>query len=406
MEVEVMEKVQRQVPTLRFPGFKGAWKNVSLENATGKTISYGIVQAGEHVEGGMPYIKSIDLNDELSLDRLQRTSMAIAHKYRRSEVIPGDIVFSLRGNIGVSQIVPSAIEVANLTQGTARISVSSEHSNVFVQKALQTEKIIKHVLAVMKGSTFQEISLGDLRQVEIHAPTLPEQQKIAAFLGAVDRRIQQLKRKQELLEQYKKGVVQQLFAQELRFKREDGGEFPEWEEKRFDELAKRVTTKFDPTKSESRKCIELEHVEKGTGTINGYLDSSTQLSLKSAFKRGDVLYGKLRPNLRKFHLATFDGVCSSEIWVFRGHNFDNRLLFYLVQSDAFNEAATMSSGSKMPRAEWSTVAETTFNVPTSLEEQSRIAGFLMALDAKVAGVAQAVVAAQRWKKGLLQQMFV
>ncbi len=66
----------------------------------------------------------------------------------------------------------------------------------------------------------------------------------------------------------------------------------------------------------------------------------------------------------------------------------------------------MSSGSKMPRAEWSTVAETTFNVPTSLEEQSRIAGFLMALDAKVAGVAQAVAAAQKWKKGLLQQMFV
>jgi type I restriction enzyme S subunit len=256
------------------------------------------------------------------------------------------------------------------------------------------------------GFALQHITKGTIEAWKSRIPTLPEQQKIAAFLGAVDRKIQQLKRKQALLEEYKKGVVQQLFAQELRFKRKDGGEFPEWEEKRFDELAKRVTTKFDPTKSESRKCIELEHVEKGTGTINGYLDSSTQLSLKSAFKRGDVLYGKLRPNLRKFHLATFDGVCSSEIWVFRGHNFDNRLLFYLVQSDAFNEAATMSSGSKMPRAEWSTVAETTFNVPSSLEEQSRIAGFLMALAAKVAGVAQALAAAQQWKKGLLQQMFV
>src|SRR5690606_23642331 len=86
------------------------------------------------------------------------------------------------------------------------------------------------------GATINQITNASLNSFKFYFPTLPEQQKIAAFLGAVDRKIQQLKRKQALLEQYKKGVVQQLFSQELRFKREDGAEFPEWEETRLGDV--------------------------------------------------------------------------------------------------------------------------------------------------------------------------
>ena len=105
-------------PRLRFPEFHdaGEWVSEALENLTSAKISYGIVQAGPHVSDGMPYIKSTDLNSRLCLANLARTSDTIAQKYRRSEVLPGDIVFSLRGNIGVAQIVPETIPVANLTQ--------------------------------------------------------------------------------------------------------------------------------------------------------------------------------------------------------------------------------------------------------------------------------------------------
>jgi len=403
MEVATVKRTQK-VPAIRFAGFNEPWKLYPL-GEVGETrggLTYTPADVVE--EGGTLVLRSSNIQDgQIAFDDCVYVSCAVPSK---SIVRDGDILLCVRN--GSRQLIGKSLLITKEHAGHAFgafMSVYRSECSGFVSELMNSHGFYQQVHEHL-GATINQITNASLNSFKFYFPTLPEQQKIAAFLGAVDRKIQQLKRKQELLERYKKGVVQKLFSQELRFKREDGGEFPEWEEKRFDELAKRVTTKFDPTQSESRKCIELEHVEKGTGAINGYLDSSTQLSLKSAFKRGDVLYGKLRPNLRKFHLATFDGVCSSEIWVFRGHNFDSKLLFYLVQSDAFHAAATMSSGSKMPRAEWSTVAETTFNVPTSLEEQSRIAGFLMALDAKVAGVAQAVAAAQKWKKGLLQQMFV
>ena len=409
-----MEKVTHHVPNLRFPGYKGAWKNVSLEDATSKTISYGIVQAGEHVEDGMPYIKSIDLNEELNLDRLQRTSMAIAHKYRRSEVRPGDIVFSLRGNIGVSQIVPSSIEVANLTQGTARISVSKDHSNVFVRTALQTEKVIKHVLAVMKGSTFQEISLGDLREVEIYVPTLPEQQKIAAFLGAVDRKIQQLKRKQALLEQYKKGMVQRLFSQELRFKREDGSAYPEWEEKRLGDVVTftkgKGVSKGDIVEGGVTKCIRYGELYTTYGEVINEVVSATNADPSQLLlsKKNDVIIpssGETQVDIAKASCVMHDGIAlGGDLNVMRTKENGVFLAYYLNGAKR-NAIAEMAQGNSVVHLYSKQLQGISIELP-SLEEQSRIAGFLMALDAKVAGVAKAVATAEKWKKGLLQQMFV
>ena len=108
------------------------WSAKPLADIVKEKISYGIVQAGPHVPDGIPYIKSSDVRGTINPYSLQRTSQEIHFKYRRSSVHPGDIVFSLRGNIGESAIVPASLPEANLTQGTARISVSAEHSNQFL----------------------------------------------------------------------------------------------------------------------------------------------------------------------------------------------------------------------------------------------------------------------------------
>jgi len=199
------------VPRLRFPEFRGAgeWEAKPLKDLCTAKISYGIVQAGPHVPNGMPYIKSTDLNSELCLSNLERTSDVIAKKYRRSEVEPDDLVFSLRGNIGVAKIVPKDIPVANLTQGTARIRTKGPSQ--FYLQAFQSRPVHDRILAVSKGSTFQEISLDDLRKIELFHPEISEQQKIADCLTALDDLITAQSEKIAALKQHKQGLMQQLF---------------------------------------------------------------------------------------------------------------------------------------------------------------------------------------------------
>lgn len=199
------------LPRLRFAEFQSSeeWKEKTLEDLCAAKISYGIVQAGPHVPGGMPYIKSTDLNSALRLEDLSRTSDVIAHKYRRSEVVPGDIVFSLRGNIGTSQIIPPEIPVANLTQGTARMRASG--SAGFLLYALRTAPVHRRILALSKGSTFQEVSLEALRTVSLLHPHESEQLRIAGCLASLDALIAARARKIETLTTHKSGLMQQLF---------------------------------------------------------------------------------------------------------------------------------------------------------------------------------------------------
>jgi len=157
----------------------------------------------------MPYIKSTDLNSELCLSSLECTSDAIAKKYRRSEVVPGDIVFSLRGKIGAAQIVPREIPVANLTQGTARIR--SKGPVRFYIQALQSLAVHSRILGVSKGSTFQEISLDALRNIQLFHPAETEQQRIADCLTSLDDLITAQSAKLSALKTHKKGLMQQLF---------------------------------------------------------------------------------------------------------------------------------------------------------------------------------------------------
>jgi type I restriction enzyme S subunit len=193
---------------------------------------------------------------------------------------------------------------------------------------------------------------------------------------------------------------------ELRFKDDDGEDFPEWEEKVISELVKNISLKFNPKKhSGSFKCIELEHLSKETGELLGYVDAADQKSIKTRFNKNDVLFGKLRPYLKKFLIAPFDGVCSTEIWVLQGKEISNSFLYQLVQTEAFLTLTNIAAGTKMPRADWKIIASATIQCPSD-KEQTKIANFLSAIDDKINQTQKQLDNTKQYKKGLLQKMFV
>lgn len=155
------------------------------------------------------------------------------------------------------------------------------------------------------------------------------------------------------------------------------------------------------------RCVDLEHVEPETGRLLGWDSSGVQASIKTTFKRGDVLFGKLRPYLRKYAIAPFDGICSTEILAIhdRDGQSDNRFLFHLMQGDGvFATVKALSYGTKMPRVSWTDLSDIVLGIPP-LPEQQEIATILSAADDKLAVIARQIEATQALKRGLMHTLF-
>lgn len=179
----------------------------------------------------------------------------------------------------------------------------------------------------------------------------------------------------------------------------------EWEIYDFDKIVMRPQSRHLPNPQIHLRCIELEHLSQGGGSILGYIDSAEQKSMKNEFDEGDVLFGKLRPYLRKYWLAKFGGVCSTEIWVFRVMSdiCTKEYLFNIVSSYNFIQKANVSSGSKMPRAEWGYVSKIPILTPP-LAEQEKIAEILSTWDKAIEKQTQLIQKLELRKKGLMQQL--
>lgn len=185
--------------------------------------------------------------------------------------------------------------------------------------------------------------------------------------------------------------------------------FPEfeddWKEQKFDQIVSLSTDKYNPEKEEvNHRCIELEHIDSESGILLGFTDSINLGSIKNKFEKGDVLFGKLRPYLKKYIIAPFDGVCSSEIWVLKGKSVSNEYLFFLINTSAFIEFANVSSGSKMPRADWKVISAAKFLIP-AFPEQAKIANFLYSIDEKIQALTKKKTLLEYYKKGVMQRLF-
>ncbi len=403
-----MTKAAKSAPPLRYPGFTNDWKKQRLDAVTAR------IQDGTHFspplldEGQYRYISARNIrNGEMLLHDMQYVDEE-HHRdiYKRSDVKFGDVLLTKDGASTGNVCLNELHEEFSLLSSVAFIRADEVNStNEFIYQYLFSPYGQSEVRSVIAGQAITRITLEKLRAFRFAFPTLPEQQKIAAFLGAVDRKIQKLKRKQELLERYKKGVVQQLFSQELRFKKKDGtpsrgasategGEYPEWEEKRLGDICS--TFKSGEGITADQIDIGGEYPVYGGNGLRGFTDSFTHDGFHLLIGRQGALCGNINRVRGKVYISEHAIAVQCD----KSSNTE-----WLAQLLTYMNLNRLSESSAQPGLAVNKLVQLKVAVP-SLEEQSRIAGFLMALDAKVSGVAQAVEAAQKWKKGLLQQMFV
>jgi type I restriction enzyme S subunit len=195
------------------------WDVVELENLvnTDKNITYGIVQAGPYCDGGIPYIRVSDMNSRhLNREGMLLTSPAIAEKFKRSAVSTGDIVYALRGMIGHVHMVPSQLDGANLTQGTARISPCQTINSNYLLWAMKSPYVAVQNDLEAKGSTFREVTLASLRKIKVCVPTIDEQQKIVSVLEGIDEKTFAVQDKLTLIKSIKKALMQDLLTGKVR----------------------------------------------------------------------------------------------------------------------------------------------------------------------------------------------
>jgi type I restriction enzyme S subunit len=252
-----------------------------------------------------------------------------------------------------------------------------------------------------RGLAITRVTLAMIRDLKVPLPSLPIQQMIGA-IGTntldVDAKFDALiaaKREQ------KRGLMQQLLTGKVRFP----GFTEPWKTVRLGEIANLRGSKGTSSHLPHLRCIELEHIESGTGEIIGEASVGSTVSLKTEFAPGDVLFGKLRPYLRKFALVEFAGLCSTEIWALIPDQtvITSGYLRLLVEAPAVQRAANATSGTKMPRADWDVVSTTPVHLPPK-SEQDRITLLASAIDSEIRllSAQRQVLATQR--RGLMERL--
>lgn len=408
-------KSRVRVPKLRFHGFQGDWEEMLLGELTSKPISYGIVQTGANQENGIPCVRVVDLTKaDIDPSDMIKTTKSISDSYSRTLLSEGDIMFPLRGEIGFVRKVTQKLIGANLTRGIANISPNdSVVVSDYLFHSIKSPLVINSISNKVNGSALQEIPLNQLRQVLIPIPSLPEQQKIADFLSAVDRKIEQLVRKKALLEDYKKGVMQKIFSQKLRFKDENGKGYPKWEEKKLGDVAEFFKGKgigkdnVDP--DGSVECIRYGELYTSYTECIGEVFSRTKISDDLYFgKKNDVIIpasGETSIDIARAAYLSRDGIAlGGDINIIRTNEYGLFLAYYLNNAKKM-DIAKMAQGNAVVHLYARQLSHLEISLP-SLPEQQRLANFFSALDAKIEKVAAQIERSREFKKGLLQQMFV
>ncbi len=407
-----MEK-QKKIPKLRFPEFEGEWIQEKLDDVASK------IQDGTHfspellVEGKFLYITSknvkngyIDLSDSYYVSYEDHKNI-----YKRCDTKKGDVLLTKDGTIGQASINTLSEEIS-LLSSVAFIRAKDKYLNEFICQLLLSPEGQREIKKSIAGQALKRITLTKIKNFNYYFPSLPEQQKIASFFTAIDQKISQLKRKLTLLEEYKKGVMQKIFSQEIRFRDDNGQEFPKWEKKRLGELTYKTGKKNKGSTPYPIYSINNREGFLPQGDQFEGVDSNSRgydISLYKIIEEKTFAYNPARINVGSIGFSgdLKDIIISSLYVCFKTkQGVEDAYLLHYLKTFQFNKSVLQNvEGGVRDYLFYENFSNIKINLPSN-KEQLKIANFLSTIDDKINHTQKQINKAEVWKKGLMQQMFV
>ena len=409
------------IPQLRFPEFDQPLLTDILLNLT-DVLRCGIAATPKYVDSGITFLSSQNVTPtgKILMDKCNFISEDYYKKIsKNAKLLKGDILYSRVGaRYGNAAIFPFEGDYGVYVSLT-HIRSSQMVDNTFL-KFLLNSPIGKTQAkkGVFQGGGVPNLNVKVVEKFKINFPSKPEQQKIAAFLTAVDAKIEQLIKKKELLDEYKKGLMQQIFSQAIRFKADDGSDFPDWKEKKLENVLKRTSTGLNP-----RQNFKLGYGENYYVTIknisNGKLDFSkceridenamTMIANRSDLSKGDLIMSSIG-NVGESYLLDKEPEnwnINESVFMLRASELmlPQFLYFIITNEQSKWYLESNSTGSSFKSIKLGELKLLPLGLP-SLEEQTKIANFLSSIDTKIEQVGKQLDESKQFKKALLQQMFV
>ena len=395
-----MSEVAR-VPQLRFPEFSNEWEKNKLGNLA--VIKSGISPSKYELKttGSLPFLKVEDLNN---CRKYQFNSRVYSESLKNS-INKNSVIFPKRGAaIRLNKVRINKVAALMDSNLMALLPNTELLNTEFLYYKIMLDGLYK----IADTSTIPQINNKHILPYKLNLPILPEQQKIAAFLTAVDSKIEQLSKKQELLGEYKKGLMQQIFSQAIRFRAGDtpgqpllpngnspsGSDFPNWEEKRLGDLCEITTGKLDANAMVEGGQYRFYTCAKEYYKIDDY-----------AFDTDALIVSGNGANVGYIH--HYQGKFNAYQRTYVLDSFTDNIIFVKFVLDEYLHKRIMKekNDGNTPYIVMGTLTDMKINLP-SFSEQAKISNFLSSIDTKIEQVGKQLRESKQFKKALLQQMFV
>lgn len=383
--------------------FPDDWEPVEL-GALGVFLKGSGIRKDEAQSGEIPAVRYGELyTDHQEILRAHRSFISTAVSKTARPIRYGDILLAGSGETKeeIGKCSGFLGDYEAFAGGDIIIFRPHGADSRFLAYLLNSRPLAQQKAQRAQGDAVVHIYPDGLSTLRLRLPPLSEQLAIAAALSDADEvvvGIEQVIAKKRLIKQ---GAMQDLLTARRRLPGFSG----KWEVKNFAQIAKIRNSKVQTLGNQvAQSCIELEQIEHETGRVLFWVDATARPTVKYQFEPGDILFGRLRPYLRKFHRATLRGVCSTEIWPLMSQGVDCGFLYQVIQSNGFVAAACEAFGTHMPRADWGKLATYEVPVPVDPKEQAAIGDALEDMEKEIQAIESRLAKARAVKEGMMQNL--